>query len=555
MSKPQASIQPQRAVSSKKRKPKLSTIQPRQQKKKTPTRLERRQWEALRIQKRLQQVFGLPDVDDDEIHDLKTDGIENETEYSIRTEVRRQRHPISSVGISMLVHLTILIALAFFVFKFPKQNDVIGILAVIVDTPTPDRIEANTQNVIIEAPDNTESPIDNEFEEMSNVEDLAVAETKDISVPSVIEANAAEPSVEKTKPVEINTPSPSLSGGGLKGRESDARANLASKMGGSAASELAVENGLRWVIAHQRRNGSWYLQHDDGRCNGQCQNEGLQESTTAATGLALMALLGAGYTHQHGPYQQEVRAGLDYLISKLRVSSLGGSLREGEKGMYAHAIATIAISEAYILTQDSRLLSVAGQARDYIESAQHKKGGWRYIPGSAGDLSVTGWQIMALKSCDYAGIPSGEVVWLKAEEFINRLGSTSGRYGYQSPDEKDLTMTAVGLLSQMYLGVGKGDPGLSAGVDTIAAHGPESNDIYFNYYATLVMHHIRGEPWEKWNLAMREYLIATQDRSRRHSSGSWHFPDRHGDVGGRLYSTCMAIMTLEVYYRYLPMYQ
>ena len=53
---------------------------------------------------------------------------------------------------------------------------------------------------------------------------------------------------------------------------------------------------------------------------------------------------------------------------------------------------------------------------------------------------------------------------------------------------------------------------------------------------------------------MREHLIDTQDQSRGHARGSWYFPDKHGQVGGRLYTTAMAVMTLEIYYRYLPLY-
>ena len=83
--------------------------------------------------------------------------------------------------------------------------------------------------------------------------------------------------------------------------------------------------------------------------------------------------------------------------------------------------------------------------------------------------------------------------------------------------------------------------------------GPSKTNIYFDYYATLVLHHYGGERWDEWNAPMRDFLIKSQS-TKRHETGSWHFRDKHGNVGGRLYSTAMAIMILEVYYRYLPLY-
>ncbi len=478
---------------------------------------------------------------------------ESPESVSISQHFRRHRNPLSSFLTSTIVHVGLLVSLAMFMLSWPTPDPQISILAVIDSTPVPEKPKENDQTFVIEAPKETESPIENAFEEISDSEEVKIADTIAETLPSVVEAEATSPAVEKHEPV----PSEKIAapvGGGLKGRDATARANLASKFGGSKASESAVENGLRWIIAHQRDDGSWRLKHDAGQCNGHCHNEGLQESTTGATGLALMALLGAGYTHQVGPYQKEVDAGLDYLMSKMRVSGHGGSLASGEKGMYGHAIATIALSEAYILTGDTELMHPIELARKYIESAQHKKGGWRYNPGTLGDLSVTGWQIMALKSCEMASAPSGEVTWDRAKEFVDSLGSSGGKFGYAEPSEAHPTMTAVGLLSKIYLGANFGDPGVSAGADFLSHIGPAENDIYYNYYATLTLHHRQGESWKLWNSKLRDYLVQTQDKNNGHSSGSWHFPNPHGDVGGRLYSTAMAIMTLEVYYRYMPIY-
>jgi hypothetical protein len=107
----------------------------------------------------------------------------------------------------------------------------------------------------------------------------------------------------------------------------------------------------------------------------------------------------------------------------------------------------------------------------------------------------------------------------------------------------------------MYLGWKRDEPALIRGVEILDHIGPRADDIYFDYYATQVMHHFEGPMWERWNEKMREGLIATQSKAG-HATGSWFFSgDRHGArSGGRLYSTSLATMTLEVYYRYMPLY-
>ena len=135
-------------------------------------------------------------------------------------------------------------------------------------------------------------------------------------------------------------------------------------------------------------------------------------------------------------------------------------------------------------------------------------------------------------------------------------------YGYLRPGDGPTT-SAVGLLCRMYLGWGRQHPALLKGVENFDKLGPSMPvadksippvaDLYFNYYATQVLYHHHGPAWERWNKRMREFLVATQS-SEGHESGSWYFQDRHGDKGGRLYNTAIAILTLEVYYRYLPLY-
>jgi hypothetical protein len=221
--------------------------------------------------------------------------------------------------------------------------------------------------------------------------------------------------------------------------------------------------------------------------------------------------------------------------------------------MYAHGIATLALCEAYAMTGDQQLEPYVRKTLDFIGHAQGPRGGWRYRPGMPGDTTVTGWQVMALKSGKLARLQVPEAILDKATRFLNSVQDGNGAfYGYQRPN-KEPGPTSVGLLLRMYLGWSRQDDRLTRGVSYLAKLGPSNSDMYFNYYATQVLHHYGGPRWENWNEELREFLIATQETTG-HESGSWFFPDRHGGKAGRHYTTAISTMTLEVYYRYMPLY-
>ena len=341
--------------------------------------------------------------------------------------------------------------------------------------------------------------------------------------------------------------------GGLDGRGPQTRANLVQSGGGTRQSERAVEMGLRWLVVHQRDDGSWNFDHTKSRCKGLCRNPGKESSTTAATGLALLPFLGAGYTHADGPYQEDVKRGLYYLKQKAMMTEHGFDLQEGT--MYAQGIATIALCEAYGMTKDETLRPFAQKAIDYIVFAQDPKGGgWRYRPHEPGDTTVTGWQLMALKSGYMAGLTIPSPTIHMAQRFLTSVQSYDGaQYGYMDPRPRKTT-TAIGLLMRMYAGWPRTSFALNRGVEFLSDWGPTEDNLYHNYYATQVLRHWEGPLWDRWNEEVREHLIATQ-ATAGHESGSWYFAGGYGDQGGRLYNTAMAVMILEVYYRYMPLYR
>ena len=343
----------------------------------------------------------------------------------------------------------------------------------------------------------------------------------------------------------------------------------------TAASENAVELALEWIALQQRADGSWEFEADQRSGKGRVADG--RDNRFAATSMALLSFLGAGETHRNGKYQEVVEKGLAYLLGRRggTMTRNGLSFMESTGSMYSHGLTAICLCEAYAMTDDSRLFQPTQDALRFIEYAQDPiGGGWRYMIKQRGDTSVVGWQIMALKSANLRKMQVSRDAILGAERFLRFVSTESGAYyGYTHPEpaEPNRSMTSVGLLCRMYLGWKRGNPSLERGVQFLAQGGPSTAgwttkrtnrsslnaqrsfgpDMYFNYYATQVMHHFGGEEWKTWNETMREFLVDTQT-TQGESKGSWSLNAFHSD--GRLYTTTLATMTLEVYYRYLPLY-
>jgi len=335
------------------------------------------------------------------------------------------------------------------------------------------------------------------------------------------------------------------------GRQGEARDRALATRGGSAASEAAVERGLDWLARHQAPDGSWRFDLSGCRCDGGCRNPGSVTSTTAATGIALLPFLGAGHTHTAGVHREAVTRGLYYLMSRLKPTPRGGDLCEGT--LYGQGVATLALAEALGMTGDPMLAVYVRDAVRFIETAQDMHGGgWRYLPGQAGDTTVTGWQLAALKSAALAGaaVPSPTID--AACRFLDRVQVRQGEgYGYLAPQDRSCT-SAIGLVCRIYTAWPE-EATLDRGLARLARPGPPPEAIYQNFYLSQALL-LRNHPaWSRWNTRNRDQLVARQGRFG-HEAGSWSFADSDTTPGGRLGHTALAVLTLEVYYRLLPIY-
>ena len=374
--------------------------------------------------------------------------------------------------------------------------------------------------------------------------------------------------------VELNASSRTAAMSGTRGVRLDNRAmppiyrprfapnrdQHARQVGGSPAAEAAVEAALQWLAEHQSADGRWDAKlYEAGRgidLDGQQRYGAGIHADTGVTGLSLLALLGAGHTHiEAGPYQAHVRRGLEFLtrIQHSRDGNLAGEASVFA-AMYCHGIATLALSEAYGLTGDDQLKPPLSRALQYTLAAQHPAGGgWRYRPGEAGDMSQFGWQLMSLHSASTAGIGIPPTVWKRAHQFLDEVsaGPHKGLASYRPNERPSPAMTAESLLCRLYLAVATDDPGIQEGAAYLVQKlpGPGTANFYYWYYATLALFQLQDHHWQTWNAALQTELLARQ-LTDGDLAGSWPPTTVYGRSGGRVYTTALAALMLEVYYRY-----
>jgi hypothetical protein len=351
-----------------------------------------------------------------------------------------------------------------------------------------------------------------------------------------------------------------------RGRSDHAR--VLAGNGGTMQSERAVARALHWLMRHQAYDGSWSFDKYKTQCkDASCTGAGAAHADTGATGLALLCYLGAGQTHKtKGPYRRNIEQGLIWLV---RHQERDGNLaKDCVSPMYSHGIAAMALCEAFGLSGDRNVGQAAQGAVNYIVAAQNKNDhGWRYNPGDPGDTCVTAWQIMALKSAAMAGLNVGgagaDSVFDLAGKWLDlvQTGPHGGQFQYQPGTGPTPTMSAAGLLCRQYLHVQRSDPLMLDGVRYLLNNPPEAkiHNVYYWYYATQVLHNYGGRQWDTWNRAMRKLLAGTQVGSDNCAYGSWDpgepCKDQWGPQGGRLMTTALSCLTLEIYYRYLPLYK
>jgi len=381
-------------------------------------------------------------------------------------------------------------------------------------------------------------------------------------------------------------------GGGAAGmfgsRTGGGKKRALGKFGGGKGSESAVDAALRWFKKHQSPNGQWDVDGYPVNCteNPKCEpgSEHTDEAgDVACTGYALLCFLGAGYDHRMpSKYKATVKKGIDYMLSIQKPDGLWGGRN------YEHAVAVMAMAEAYAMSNDPALKGPAQKGVEIVLKRQTPEAGggyglgWDYEAPNADrmDSSVSGWNVMALKSAAAGGLSvangmEGAKNWLRKSweasnkdfkkldpygesRFAYTWSATSGNVEISdTPGSGHHDLSCVGLICAVFLGHKSGDIML----DTLANYNlkyymPKGypTNTYYMYYNTLGIFQVGGEKWDKWNAQVRDLLVNAQRKSNDCFDGSWDSEGTifHGHKTGRILSTAYCCLSLEVYYRYLP---
>jgi hypothetical protein len=400
-------------------------------------------------------------------------------------------------------------------------------------------------------------------------EDPGLDTNVEAALPSLVELDLQPakgfPELSKINPADEQ---PVVRASTFAGRVGKTRERLLKDNGGNEATEKAVADGLAWLAKQQQADGSWVY---DGAS---------KEEVTAATGMAVLAFLGAGEAHTgKGAYAKTVKSGLNWLMKNLQTGGPNAGKFAKAGNMYAQAIGALALVEAYGLTRDRALLAPAQAAVNYIQRGQGKNGSWGYAAGTEGDTSICGWQLQAVYAAALAkDIKVDPKVVKNALQFLDLVaaGEKKEKYGYSDSANAapGTSLTAIGLWSRHSFDKwGPDNPGMVLGVEGLLTRAPGGTtkqprankpllDTYFYYYATQVVFPAGGDDWKDWNEGpkgadgtrkggLHDWLTDLQVKKAGKDFGSWE-PDR-GFIGqqcGRLGTTAMCVLTLEVYYRF-----
>lgn len=381
----------------------------------------------------------------------------------------------------------------------------------------------------------------------------------------------------------------------------------------AAKLDRAIAAALDWLARHQGPDGRWGAEDFDKTCVlNRCDGPGLGQFDIGVTGLALLSFLGAGESHVAGTHKETVAKALAFLRGAMAAN---GSLRGGTNGekydhrsdwmrpipippatqvpeedaakpvrhvttgsIYNHALATLALCDAYLLTGDPEVGVAARRAVEYALTVRNPYQGWHDGDGDEGltDTSITGWMSWAMFEAHAARLGAkglkdatvDSISWVKSVVI-----PLTGRAGYDRrdglpardtvmalkfPGDKSEAPSAIAVFLRTLAGEPVADS-IATGADLVATRPPvwdvDSGAIDFChwFWGSMAMQRAGGTRWDKWRAALKSALLRNQRaESDRDERGSWEAVDAWSHLGGRIYSTAICCMALESYWRIDP---
>lgn len=313
--------------------------------------------------------------------------------------------------------------------------------------------------------------------------------------------------------------------------------------------DAGILRALGWLASEQQPSGAWTT-NDFGE-------------STATTALAIMALMAGGHVPDEGPYGQRMTRGIGWLLSQQQANGLLVGRERSHGPMYSHGIATLMLAEVVGMVSPAQAdlcREVLQKAVKLIVNAQnHRKppehdGGWRYQPTSSdADLSVTAWQLLALRAAKDIGcdVPVENID--RAIAYVRRLHvKHDGGFGYMVGHGSTITRAGTGIVALEVCGEHRTDETLSA-AKLILSRPLTKGEHYFYYgvyYCTVGMFKVGGEEWQRSRESLYRITLDLQN-----PAGYWNPEDGTERQAGKVYSTSLAVLALAIEYGYLPIYQ
>ncbi len=313
--------------------------------------------------------------------------------------------------------------------------------------------------------------------------------------------------------------------------------------------DQAIDRALDYLHNSQDTEGAWSAGFRGAK-------------NPAITALCVMAFMSAGNIPGEGKHGDVIRKGIQYV---LRCQGPNGLIaNEGNYEMYSHGICTLMLAEVVGMTEGKLADSVRSQLASAVKvilRAQRKygynKGGWRYraFYGDDGDISVTGWQLMALRAAKNVGCDVPPEAIDNAVEFIGKcLDYNTGGYRYLPGAQVTLACTGTSILALELCGkkYHRSPTSLKAGAFILQNEISRFRPHYFYgiYYCSQAMFQLGDNYWHSFRTSLHEQLLPNQN-----NSGSWTGRVSDDSMFGPNYCTAMAVLALTVEYRFLPIYQ
>ncbi len=334
----------------------------------------------------------------------------------------------------------------------------------------------------------------------------------------------------------------------------------------------SVEKATAWLLKQQQPSGYFSEQ----KTNQSPRRGDVPSHSAAMTALSIMGLASVGHLPGNPtPEGAAAERALKFIVDNVEPDDNGYLGRSDRSRMYGHGIISLMLTEMVGMSgseaMDKKVRAMTEQAIKLIIRAQQapkseaNRGGWRYEPSSSdSDISVSVWQLMALRAAKNSGIDVPKEAIDNAIAYIKRsyraerdsngqLKQQEAAFSYEPyGGRQTFSTTAAGLLSLQVSGQ-YDVPEVLGSSNWLLKFPPEVNEPWFYYgcyYYAQGMYQRGGDHAATARQKTEQMLVGAQS-----AEGAWYPRNGNEKSAGPVYATSLALLSLSVYHHFLPIYQ